>query len=81
MSKIIAPAVHDDHPERQLECQRAIDSEFQALTIIAERAGWSWQEIALALMDLTEEYVMEMRLSAQPERGATPARADPRMLH
>ncbi|MCA1365854.1 hypothetical protein I6F15_00320 [Bradyrhizobium sp. BRP14] len=81
MSKIVAPAVHDDHPERQLECQRAIDCEFQALTGIAERAGWSWQEIALALMDLTEEYVMEMRLNAQPERGTTPARPDPRMLH
>ncbi|ABR62861.1 hypothetical protein [Sinorhizobium medicae] len=58
---VISPTVHSQQISRELECQRALEDEFLVLTALAEEAGWSWQEIALAMMELTEQYVAAMR--------------------
>lgn len=50
--------VFEERAERQRECERALNCEFETLTRWAESAGWSWEEIALALMELVEQYVL-----------------------
>ncbi|MDX0629546.1 hypothetical protein GOC91_25420 [Sinorhizobium medicae] len=64
---VISPTVHSQQISRELECQRALEDEFLVLTALAEEAGWSWQEIALAMMELTEQYVAAMRPSSAME--------------
>lgn len=58
---------------RERECQLAMREEFEVLTDLAERLGWHWDEIALAMLELTEGYVSERRLSrfADPLSGGT----------
>jgi len=51
----------DAGAERGFECQLAMSDQFRLLTECAERAGWSWDEIAIALLDLTDDYVAAMR--------------------
>ncbi|OCP07155.1 MULTISPECIES: hypothetical protein [unclassified Ensifer] len=51
---------------RELECQSAIRDEFELLTDIAERSGWRWDEIALALLELTDEYASAHRAGLVP---------------
>ena len=50
----------DAGAERGFECQLAMSDQFRLLTECAERAGWSWDEIAIALLDLTDDYVAAM---------------------
>ncbi|MFK0275156.1 hypothetical protein ACIQUG_15840 [Ensifer sp. NPDC090286] len=47
--------------QRELECATALREEFELLTDLAERAGWHWDEIALALLELTDEYAATQR--------------------
>ncbi|MDK1489641.1 hypothetical protein QN219_06165 [Sinorhizobium sp. 7-81] len=79
MPKALAQNIGHDHPDRDLECQRALDDDFHLLIALAESEGWTWQEIALALMELTEDYVMAMRLDAEMKQGVSTAAS--RTLH
>jgi len=47
--------------QRELECATALREEFELLTDLAERAGWHWDEIALALLELADEYAATQR--------------------
>ncbi|MBP2234712.1 hypothetical protein J2Z31_001202 [Sinorhizobium kostiense] len=58
MTKLVLTAICEHSGDRQRECERALNDEFDALTRAAEGAGWSWEEIALALMELVEQYVV-----------------------
>ncbi|MDK1386759.1 hypothetical protein QN224_15220 [Sinorhizobium sp. 8-89] len=73
MPKALAQNIRHNHPDRDLECQRALDDDFHLLIALAESEGWTWQEIALALMELTEDYVMAMRLDAEMKQGVSAA--------
>ncbi|MCG5487575.1 MAG: hypothetical protein KK482_28575 [Sinorhizobium meliloti] len=64
---VISPTIHTQQNSRELECQRAMEDEFLVFTALAEEAGWSWQEIALAMLELTEQYVAAMRPSSAME--------------
>ena len=64
---VIGPIINRQQTNRELECERALEDEFLVLTGLAEDAGWSWQEIALAMMELTEQYVAAMRPSSAME--------------
>lgn len=55
----------DAGAERDFQCQLAMSDQFQLLTQCAERAGWSWDEIAMALLELTDDYVAAMRTPAE----------------
>ncbi|THK33972.1 hypothetical protein EHS39_32870 [Ensifer sp. MPMI2T] len=81
MTKALAQNNCPDHRSRDLECQRAMGDDFQLLIAVAESEGWTWQEIALALMELTEDYVAAMRLDAQMREGASPGLPISKMLH
>lgn len=81
MAKALAQNICPDHRDRDLECQRAMGDDFQLLIAIAENEGWTWQEIALALMELTEDYVAAMRLDAQMREGASAGVPISKMLH
>jgi hypothetical protein len=60
MLKVVGPMIDSDQVTRQLECQREMQEKLTVLIGLAERAGWSWHEIAVALMELTEEYAVDM---------------------
>jgi hypothetical protein len=80
MTKIVATYACEDHIERQRECQSAINCEFVVLTRWAESAGWSWQEISLALTELVEQYVAATGASGIMESPQTNS-VKPKTLH
>ncbi|MBP1882211.1 hypothetical protein [Sinorhizobium mexicanum] len=81
MSKALAQNIRNDHRDRDLECQRAMGDDFELLIAVAESEGWTWQEIALALMELTEEYVAAMRADAQMKEEASVGLPISKTLH
>jgi hypothetical protein len=50
--------------DRDLECELAISPEFQRLIETALAAGWSDDEVANALLSLTQDHVHTMRSRA-----------------
>ncbi|HXV31537.1 MAG TPA: hypothetical protein VD840_14510 [Sinorhizobium sp.] len=57
-----------DPAARQLECEHAMREKLEILIALAERTGWSRHEIALALMDLTENYAADMQSETMDAR-------------
>ncbi len=51
---IVARAPRNSDPDRDLDCQFAMEPMFQVLILAAEKSGWSTQEIANALIGLAE---------------------------
>ncbi len=49
---ISTPASSTDHPDRGLHAEEAIERGFEALAARAERAGWTADETAFALLNL-----------------------------
>lgn len=74
MTKFVLTAVCEHSGDRQRECERALNYEFDALTRAAESAGWSWEEIALALMELVEQYVVATGTQVSPAQ-ITPSKS------
>ena len=72
MPKVTDTITQTQPTDRRLECERALEEDFQVFTSLAEAAGWTWQEIALALMELTEDYVMAMRMSTKIADDSVP---------
>ena len=56
--------------ERDFECQSAMSEQFRVLTEFAERGGWSWDEIAMALLELTDDYATAMRMRSDADAQA-----------
>lgn len=81
MARVITSDAYDEQAERQQECQRAIDDDFALLTGWAESAGWSWQEISLALMELIEQYVIATGSITVLEESPPTMPAKARTLH
>ncbi|MQW90515.1 hypothetical protein [Sinorhizobium saheli] len=82
MPRVVGPNIRSNpQVDRWPECQRAIQDEFEILTGIAENAGWSWQEIVLALMELTEAYALAMRSDEAAAEGEPHLRMRTRTLH
>jgi hypothetical protein len=48
MSHIPLPSVSDDHPDRHISCQFALQSAFVQVAARALAAGWSEREVAAA---------------------------------
>ncbi|MQX16261.1 hypothetical protein GHK62_16225 [Sinorhizobium terangae] len=81
MTKALAQNICPDHRDRDLECQRAMGDDFQLLIAVAESEGWTWQEIALALLELTEDYATARRVDAQMREGASVGLPISKTLH
>lgn len=47
-----APKLSPHHPDRGLACEEAMQAGFDRLAASAERAGWSRDETAFALLNL-----------------------------
>jgi hypothetical protein len=47
-----SPAVSEQHPDRALECERAMEPGFEALADLAELSGWREGEVNDALLRL-----------------------------
>lgn len=51
-----APRREGSYPDRDLDCQMAIENAFKAVADTAGHAGWSEQEIADALIELAHNH-------------------------
>lgn len=80
MLKVVEQMFDSDQATRELECQHALHERLIMLIGLAERAGWSWHEIAVALMELTEKYASDMRANMVSARQAAKF-ARPKTLH
>lgn len=49
---ISGPKTDNDYAERHIDCQLALERDFQSLMRQAVAAGWTEQDVALALTDL-----------------------------
>lgn len=81
MARITTSDACNEQTDRQQECHRAIVDDFALLTGWAESAGWSWQEISLALMELIEQYVTATGSLTALEEWPPTIPAKPRTLH
>lgn len=52
---IARPQNAPDHPQRSIECQRALQAAFRDFRARAEKSGWDRREIAWAVMLLAGE--------------------------
>jgi hypothetical protein len=58
MRDIRRPAVAEDHPDRDLECQAALSDAFAELADRAAAAGWSDGEVAASLAALADNRML-----------------------
>lgn len=64
---IKGPTRPDDHPDLSLDCQMALESEFQALAERAVDAGWRPTDVANALVELADNHMLGLIASAEDE--------------
>jgi hypothetical protein len=67
MLPISEPKVPINNPARQLQCQQAIEHAFQELAELAERSGWSGDEVTNALVDLANHRVLGRAANAEKD--------------
>ncbi|NRP75943.1 hypothetical protein ILFOPFJJ_06867 [Ensifer psoraleae] len=53
------------HPDRHLDCEKAIENMFQAVAAAAEAAGWTRHETAAALISLAEHHALAIEANDQ----------------
>ena len=58
MANIPSPNVENDHPDRHLSCQEALEDEFQRVIESAVSAGWAETEATAALLDLSDNHML-----------------------
>lgn len=69
MTEISAPKTPDDYPDRSLDCQQALDDSFLALRLAGEQAGWTEEDVAIALLELARDNIEGMKADREM-RGA-----------
>lgn len=52
------PQIPAEHQDRLINCEADLEPVFKALAEIAERAGWSGDEVATALVNLADNHVL-----------------------
>ncbi|HEY0120681.1 MAG TPA: hypothetical protein VGC14_02780 [Rhizobium sp.] len=60
MQNISPPKIVIDHPDRDIECQEALSDAFIELTDRARAAGWLDQEVAAALGELADNWMLAL---------------------
>jgi hypothetical protein len=55
---ILLPLVAEDHPDRMLWCEFAMQAEFLLLAQRAKELGWAECEIAVALVNLADQNLL-----------------------
>jgi hypothetical protein len=59
MDRLASPPA-GDHPDRFLCCQEALDGAFSSIGDAAVAAGWSDEEVAAALVELADNYMLAL---------------------
>lgn len=65
---IAPPRYPHDYPDRVLDCQEALEDRIIAVFDVAQIAGWSINEITVALIELAENYDLKAEAIEQTER-------------
>jgi hypothetical protein len=58
---ITGPKSDERTPDRFLQCEDALEAEFQALVWKAVKAGWDEGEAAVAIASLADHHILSMR--------------------
>jgi len=72
---INAPRRQDDYPDRQIDCQEAMEPGFQAIVDCMLEAGWNRSEIMRSLRRLIAADNMAQKENAKVEAELAIARA------
>ncbi|HEV7252668.1 MAG TPA: hypothetical protein VGN97_06170 [Mesorhizobium sp.] len=74
MSEIAGPKRGADHPDREIDCQEALEAQFQDLAERAEAAGWTAQEADTALLALAMSRIKARMANRDVEEAIRRAR-------
>ena len=72
--KIHPPRHSADHPDRALECAFALEPAFAKLEADAMAAGWTSDEVAIALMDLAKGALLALAENRRSQAAIDVAR-------
>lgn len=64
------------HPDRHLDCQELLEDRFNIIVDDARAAGWSVEELAVALVELADNMVLGHRSNEDVELALGLARRD-----
>lgn len=65
---IDAPRHGPDHPDRHIDCQKALERAFQILVEGAVNAGWTEAEAVAAIVELADAHVLAAGENAKLEQ-------------
>jgi CDP-diacylglycerol pyrophosphatase len=68
---ILPPIVAEDHPDRLIWCEFAMQTEFLMLAQRAKELGWRDQEIAVALVNLADNNMLALIANGRIEDALT----------
>lgn len=69
------------YPDRDLDCQQALEDPFHTLLDLAEKAGWSKTEAAEAMRELAFAYLAMEEANMQTDLAIAQAQAGTRTKH
>lgn len=79
-----APKREGSYPDRDLDCQMAIESAFRTVADCARAAGWTEQEVADALIELAHNHWLALDAKARmfdEASGVVIRKAKPEAVH
>lgn len=74
MTRITAPRITFDQPDRFLSCQEAIDEAACDMIALAVRAGWTEQEALAALVEVADNRMLAYRANKITEESIAAAK-------
>lgn len=72
---LTSPRFPARHPDRHIDCQEILEDRVITIVDDARAAGWSVEEIAVALVELADNMVLGNRANANMETTIGVARA------
>lgn len=60
MDEIAKPRCDIDHPEREIECQQAVERQLRQLVACCVAAGWGECEVLGAIAELADNQMLEL---------------------
>lgn len=72
MKTIMSPRFVHDYPEREIECEIILTSAFEELTTEACQAGWQPEEVAHAIMKISQDHIWTLVARAAADLEAKP---------
>lgn len=79
--RLTMPRYSTPYPDRDLDCQQALEDPFQTLLSLAEEAGWSKTESVEALRELIAAYLALEQENMKTDLAIAQAQADTSTKH